>query len=84
MPKKGISSATGDLQVLALFSKSNQVFDPDDGCAKDHVKIEGVSLCMKRRDLCKKCPKFTPINPDNCKNGKIVTEKDCNGCDVSK
>jgi len=71
-------------QCILTSQRDPEVFDPEDGCPKSHVKIAGVSLCLKRRDLCKKCPPFTPIDPNNCKNGKIVTVKDCNGCDVSK
>ena len=65
-------------------SYSLQVFDPEDECPKDHVKITGASLCMKKRDLCKKCSDITPMTLADCPNGKIVAEKDCNGCKIEK
>ena len=58
--------------------------DTNDSCPKDHVKIKGVSMCMKRRDICKQCPPLTPVDPADCENGKIVTETDGDGCKISK
>ena len=71
---------------LSLFFLlfSLQKFPKDDVCPKDHVKISGVSICLKARDLCKKCPKYVEMDAANCLNGKVVQSEDCNGCMVSK
>jgi len=58
------------------------VFPADEVCPKDHVKISGVSICMKKRDVCKKCPPQVKIDQNECPNGKVVLERDINGCQV--
>ena len=60
----------------------HQVFPADEVCPKDHVKISGVSICMKKRDVCKKCPPQVKIDQNECPNGKVVLERDTNGCQV--
>ena len=64
------------------LSPSNQRFELDEVCPKDHVKLQGVSLCNVRRDICKPCPPVRPISAADCKFGKVVETKDINNCPV--
>jgi len=55
-------------------------FDPSHVCPKDHIRMHGVSICMKKRDICKKCPPVVQILDADCPKGTVTQSKDCNGC----
>merc|ERR1719259_426943 len=45
---------------------SEDLFTSSETCPENHVKVRGTSICMKERDVCKKCPTYAPIAPANC------------------
>lgn len=56
-------------------------FGKDQICPKNHKKVAGVSICMKRRDVCYECP--TVVKPD-CKFGQLEKIQGCNDCEEWK
>lgn len=59
-------------------------FEEEHVCPIGHVKQEGVTICLKPRDICKKCPAVEVKNPHDCPNGKWVDTTDCNGCPIAE
>jgi hypothetical protein len=57
-------------------------FAPEHVCPMGHVKQEGVSICLKPRDICKPCKAANEIAASDCPNGKVVKTTDCNGCEI--
>lgn len=56
------------------------VMPVDNICPKMHVRVSGVSICMKPRDLCKQCSVVIPIDASDCPIGEVLQKGDCNGC----
>jgi len=74
-------SCTCDVaECIANSVEEPDVFVESEVCPKDHVKMAGVSICMKERELCKQCPALVEMTAEQCKVGKILKAQDCIGC----
>jgi len=82
--KKEVTKDSCGCDVAECLERENiteeDEFDPNHVCPKDHVRMHGVSICLQKRDICKKCPPVINIDAADCRYGKVTQSKDCNGC----
>lgn len=68
---------------ITLSVSSPQIFVEGLKCPKNHEKIEGVSACNTRRDLCVQCPDLVEKDKVDCPFGIVIKTTDKDHCDIN-